>query len=123
MRKVLLVEDNSELRELVTKFLAADHVFQAGSVEDARAHIESGTAFDVAIIDFWLYEKDAISILDDIKEKLPGLPVILISGGGHGIALEITVAAAGISGYSVFLQKPFSKSELLGAIESFLTSS
>ena len=70
MRKVLLVEDNSELRELVTKFLAADHVFPADSVEDARAHIESGTAFDVAIIDFWLHEQDAISILDDINEKL-----------------------------------------------------
>jgi len=123
MRKVLLVEDNSELRELVTKFLAADHVFQAASVEDARAHIVSGTVFDFAIIDFWLHKQDAISILDDINEKLPGLPVILISGGGQGIALETTVAAAGISGFSYFLQKPFSKSELLGAIESILTSS
>ena len=120
MKTILLVDDDPEVRKIVTRFdeNSGYDVYSADSVANALASIESGKVFSAAIIDFWLGQTNAVDLLDTLNEKLPGVPVLMISGGGGNISLETTQAVGTISGVTQFLQKPFRKSELLEALEN-----
>ena len=122
MTRLLLVEDDPQLRDLYGRFLSDYEVVKSASIEDALAHLSGGDDFDAAIVDFWLGETNAIPLLDSLRERLPDAACVLISGGNETHSPEITEAAGAISGYESFLMKPFQRSDLLDALESVLQS-
>jgi two-component system phosphate regulon response regulator OmpR len=121
-KRVLLIEDDPQVRRTIVGFLQSGEfrVQEADSAEAAIKIICSGTQFDVGVVDFWLGHGNAVPLLDLIREKLPSIPLILISGGGGNLDLEATRAVGEISGVTLFLQKPFRKSELIDAIASIV---
>ncbi|MEL6883819.1 MAG: response regulator [Pseudomonadota bacterium] len=124
-KRVLLVEDDPDIRSLVSAFLSEqDH--DLTTVENVPAALEAlSTAppFDLAILDFWLGSGHAVSIMDAIRSSGRALPVVIISGGNSKMDLEATEAISAISGAVVFLQKPFRKAVLLDAVATSLQQS
>ena len=118
MKRVLLIDDDLMIITLIEKILKGyDYeLICHSSLDEAIASIHSLDALDIALVDFWLEGKNATPILDALNEKFPELPVILISGGGLGVSLETTAAIGDLSGTALFLQKPFTRKELLEAI-------
>ena len=118
MATILLIDDDPEIRELISRFLTADgyEVVVADGVNNALGLISNGAHFSAAIVDFWLGENDAVGLLDAIHAKSPGVPIVMISGGGGRFSIETTQAVGEISGVAHFLQKPFRKSELLSVL-------
>ena len=122
MSKLLLVEDNPALGDLYTKFLAEHNVSWVVSVTEALTAISSSETYDAAIINFWLGTETAIPVLEEFRSRFPIVPVILISGGSESVSPETTRAASAISGHTLFLMKPFTRSELLDAVRSVTES-
>ena len=121
-KKVLLIEDDPQVRKTIAGFLQSSefHVHEADSVEAAIRILDSGAQFDVGVVDFWLGHGNAVPLLDLIREKSADIPLVLISGGGGNLDLEATKAVGEISGITIFLQKPFRKSELIEALASLV---
>ncbi len=121
-KRVLLIEDDPQVRRTIVGFLQSGEfrVHEADSVEAATKIVCSGAQFDVGVVDFWLGHGNAVPLLDLIREKLPSIPLILISGGGGHLDLEATKAVGEISGMTLFMQKPFRKSELIEALASIV---
>jgi FixJ family two-component response regulator len=64
---------------------------------------------------------DGIEVIIALSEKMPGLPVIAISGGGK-VPKELLLVSANLLGAVTTLSKPFEVAELIAAVELALAS-
>jgi two-component system nitrogen regulation response regulator NtrX len=116
---ILVVDDEADIRELVTGLLE-DEGFSP------RAAANSDQAFKavrerlpaLVILDVWLQGStlDGIEILAELKKSHPELPVVIISG--HG-TIETAVAAIKKGAYD-FVEKPFNADRLILAVNRAL---
>src|SRR5690606_1515845 len=105
---ILLVEDNAELRELVRMFLtgAGYKVLAVGRPGEAETLWKSrGGGIDLLISDMVMPEKSGRELAQTLTATNPALKVLFISG----------YSPSGI-GEGRFLQKPFTRLELLDAV-------
>ncbi len=110
--RVLLVDDNEELREFMALNLVESQieVVEAGTAEDALARLESGK-FDVLIIDSVLEKDDGIALTQRIRATRSGrsVPILLMSTLSTSLARRMAKDA----GCNEFLTKPFGTTQLL----------
>lgn len=110
--EILIVDDERDIRELVAGVLS-DEGYEcrtAGDSESALAAIDARRP-SLVLLDVWLHGSpmDGLEVLDAIKVREPGLPVIIFSGHGN-----IDTAVAAISrGAMDFIEKPFEAERLL----------
>ncbi len=109
---ILVVDDEQDIRELVCDILQDEgfHVRQAASSDEALARLSERMPAAV-FLDIWLQgsELDGLGILEIIRERYVGIPVIMISG--HG-TVETAVSAMKLGAYD-FIEKPFKEEHLL----------
>ena len=115
MGDILIVDDERDIRELISEILK-DEGFTtrlAGNSDDAIAAIDAEPPA-LMILDIWLKDSrmDGIDILKTVKRENPDVPVVIISGHGN---IEIAVAAIKQGAYD-FIEKPFNIDQLLVVI-------
>ena len=110
--EILIVDDEADIRELVSGILN-DEGFDtrvAGESEGALAAIEARRP-SLIVLDIWLQGSrlDGLELLDVIHERHPDLPVVIISGHGN---VETAVSAIKKGAYD-FIEKPFKADRLI----------
>jgi two-component system response regulator GlrR len=117
--KILAVDDDSNLLEVLRMRLESANyeVVTALKEEDAIEAVKQQT-FDMAIIDLQLGERDGISLMKDVHQINPEIPVIILTAYG---SIESAVEAIKKGAYS-YLTKPFEPGELLLQLEKALES-
>ena len=94
MRKILVVEDEDAIREVVALNLrlAGYEVTEAASAEQALAVFSPSAGFDVAVLDIMLPGKDGMTLCRDLRAKWDG-PIVLLtsldSDMNHILSLEM----------------------------------
>jgi CheY-like chemotaxis protein len=119
--KILLVEDEPDLRVLLTRFLEREHytVSTATNGLEGFEIIKTWTP-DLVISDIQMPLGNGYTLLRHMQAlPAPPIPVIFISGYAREEALELA-NAPNLKG---FLAKPFKPKELLTLISSILKSS
>jgi CheY-like chemotaxis protein len=107
--RVLLVEDDSEVAELVEAMLQelGHTVIRAGGVDEALERLEQDAAIDLVLSDVIMPGgRSGVDLAEHLATARPGLPVVLCSGYTGG---EQGRAQAGAW---PFLSKPFSLDSL-----------
>jgi len=122
MSDILIVDDERDIRELISEILK-DEGFTtrlAGNSDDAIAAIDAVPPA-LMILDIWLKDSrmDGIDILKTVKRENPDVPVVIISGHGN---IEIAVAAIKQGAYD-FIEKPFNIEQLLVVIRRAMETS
>lgn len=113
--RVLLVEDDAELRASVAAVLRrhAYAVDEAGSVAEADERL-TVNAYDVAVFDRGLPDGDAADLLTDIRAAGQCVPVLFLSARA-----DIHDRVRGLdAGGDDYLVKPFAMEELLARLRS-----
>jgi len=103
-KKILLVEDNADLRVLIAEALADDFlVVQAGDGLEALRQMEE-LEFDLVISDIMMPNKDGVSLCNDIKKDLntSHIPVVLLTAK---TSLESKIEGVD-SGADLYFEKP-----------------
>ena len=110
--KVLIVEDDGEIRGVLRTALAAEgfEVLTAVSVSEATALLANDTP-DVVVLDLGLPDGDGAQLVRAVRSR-SAMPIIVASAR-HQEAEKIILLDAGADDY---LTKPFSVSELLARI-------
>ncbi|MBH5322593.1 nitrogen assimilation response regulator NtrX [Aurantiacibacter sediminis] len=109
---ILVVDDERDIRDLVAGVLS-DEGYEcrtAGDSESAIAMVDERRP-SLVLLDVWLHgsPRDGLEVLDDIKTREPGLPVIIFSGHGN-----VDTAVSAVSrGAMDFIEKPFEAEKLL----------
>ncbi|MEM9912082.1 MAG: response regulator [Pseudomonadota bacterium] len=123
--RLLLLEDDIQLLALYQKFLEAENftVTALATFSEGMQFIDTHDTLDLAIVDFWLDETNAASVLDKLRERFPRTPTLVVSGGNDTTSIETAHAAAQVSGALAFLQKPFERQELIRVVNDLLARS
>jgi len=110
----LLVDDDQSIRKSVGDMLARSgyEVVSAGDGESALAALNEHGSIDVVIADYRLPGMDGIQLVRQLKEQLPALPAVIMTGHGD---LECYLHAAGL-GVIRYIGKPVGLRELQGAV-------
>ena len=112
--KILVVDDDLDLRETLVELLSMDgfQIVNVNSAEEAMIHINDD--LDVILLDVNLMGMSGLELVDILREKQPGLlsRIVLISGMGS-VSLPSDV---------LFLQKPFSKRSLNEMIDRVISN-
>ena len=99
--KLLLVDDDPNWAELLRMRIqnfgeARFEVTAAHSGGKAEGLLASGD-FDVCVVDVDLGDLDGFELLSMATRQVSAIPVVLITGGGHGEELEAEAVASGAS--------------------------
>ncbi len=110
-KKVLVIEDDQDTRELTCKMLEGlGHEPSAfARPEDALEKLNSGT-FDVVLLDIMMPGMDGYAVLNKIREnpKFQSLPVVMVTAkDGDSEILE-----GYTSGADYYITKPFTTKQL-----------
>lgn len=108
MPSVLIVEDFDVIRDLLSGILSTNYECVAVASAEEGLELLDARRFDAAIADVKLPGLGGGEFLRLSREKAPGLPVIVISGGYEGRPPE-EFLDAGAFGY---LLKPFTAEEI-----------
>ncbi len=119
MPRVLIVDDDADLRRLVDIRLRMSGLETVLAPDGARAlEILSTQHVDLVILDVMLPEMDGLEVCRRIRSDLglTGLEVLMLTARVRGTDIEAGLQA----GASHYLVKPFSPRELLGRVISSL---
>ena len=115
MFRILLIDDDDSLRNVVAKSLAhAGHTIIQASNGQQGVDLARATSVDLVITDLVMPVQEGVETILFFKRERPELPVIAISGGMSNAHLYLEIAAK--MGARRVLAKPFSPQELLREI-------
>ena len=119
MEKILMIDDDVQLSELVEEFLSKNKfklIIKHNPLEGLD-YLEKNK-MDLIILDIMLPEMDGFQVLQKIRNSL-STPVIMLTARG-----EVTDRIVGLElGADDYLPKPFEPRELLARIQSILRRS
>jgi two-component system response regulator CpxR len=93
MNKVLIIDDDEELCDLVSEYLTVEG-FETTAVHDGEAGLEKALSgeYDLAILDVMMPKLNGFDVLKNLREK-SGLPVLMLTARGDDmeriVGLEI----------------------------------
>ncbi len=117
MAHLLIVEDDELLRDgLSAQLTQAGH--RITTAEDGQVALDrlGAEAFDGVVLDLGLPKVDGLSVLRQLRQRTPALPVLILTAR-DGVEDRVEGLNAGADDY---LTKPFNRDELLARLQSML---
>lgn len=118
MKKLLYIEDNEAIRDLVRLILARRNDIEMFEAETGSEGLQLAftIAPDLILVDITLPDMTGNEVLKQLREqeKTVAIPAIAISGNG------IDDTRRSSPGFDAYLEKPINITSLYTAIDSFL---
>ena len=113
MPRVLVIDDQADVRTMISIVLRINRfeIVEAATAEAGLQAFEEG-GFDLAIVDIFLQDSNGSDLIATMRERVPDLPVVAISGM---TALDFLSKSPELADV-VCLQKPFRPNDLTRAI-------
>ncbi|MEO1023071.1 MAG: response regulator [Bacteroidota bacterium] len=115
IKKVLIVEDNAQMRTYVADMLRQFHV-ETASNGQAALSILAKKSFDVVITDYMMPGMTGHELVGKIKHLKPDLPIIVLTARADSPAKRAMLRL----GIDAYITKPFVKEELLHTLQRSL---
>ena len=117
MAKILMVEDDLEITQLLEEYLA-NYSIDTLSVTLPLIALEKleGESFDLVILDLGLPQMDGLELCKIIKQKYPQIPVI-ISTARADVSDKVIAFELGADDY---IAKPYEPRELVARIQAHI---
>jgi len=124
LTRILVVDDESEIRALVSRILkqAGYEVIEAADGNEGTRLFKENLP-ELLITDIIMPEKEGIETIMELRRDFPNVKIIAISGGGKSLARDTCLRFAKGLGATRTLAKPFSRQELLDAVQEVLNPS
>jgi len=121
MAKILLIDDNSDFREMVRQMLEPEG-YEIQEATDGQNGMElfRQSPADLVLTDILMPDKDGISTMCDLKKEFRDVKIIVVSGGGDYGNAEDYLSAAKTLGALRILTKPFKRAELIAMVKEVL---
>jgi DNA-binding NtrC family response regulator len=120
MKRVLIVDDEAQMRGLLEDLLADDYqVLTASNGVEAMQRLEQDGA-ELIITDLVMPKMNGIDLVMAVHRQYPGLKIIAISGGGGITGRFDYLPVANLVGAARVIRKPFALAEMRTAVRELL---
>jgi PAS domain S-box-containing protein len=118
--RILVVEDDAAVRTVVRAMLTvAGYAVTTADNAQAAQRAASANQFDLVISDVVLSDVSGPMVVAQLREQLPGIKVLFVSGHAEGLIAQRGMLRPGTH----FLAKPFTQQVLLAKVEQILAGS
>jgi DNA-binding NtrC family response regulator len=115
--KILIVDDEPIVLDSCKRILEADgYAVVLAASADKALEAMSTEAVSLILMDIKMPGRDGMSLMREVKENWPDIPVIVMSG----YATKETVAEVSKTDAATFIAKPFTPDELQEAVRRVL---
>ena len=116
MHKVLIIDDDEELCELVSEYLGVEG-FETAVVNDGASGLEAARSgkYDLAILDVMLPKMNGFEVLKNLRTD-SSLPVLMLTARGDDMERIVGLE----SGADDYLPKPFNPRELVARLRAIM---
>ncbi|WP_375159681.1 response regulator [Bradyrhizobium sp. RDT46] len=113
MSRVLIIDDQKDVRAMVAIVLRVNH-YEVAEADSGAAGLKAFAEgpFDAAIVDIFLGDISGVDVIAALRERAPGLPIVAVSGMTALDFMEESPHLANV----ICLQKPFRPNDLLQAL-------
>lgn len=117
-KPVMVIDDDDGILRMITRMLAETD-YHCLPFSDAQAALDSlgRQAVHLIITDIIMPGMEGIEVILNLRAMFPNLPIIAMSGGGRTDRADVLHLARQLGATKV-LPKPFTRAELLAAIDS-----
>jgi two-component system, OmpR family, phosphate regulon response regulator OmpR len=117
MKKILVVDDDLRLRDLLNRYLS-ENQFEVALASDAPSmnRVLQKSAFDLIVLDLMMPGEDGLSIVRRLRGARDQTPIIMLTAKGEDIDRIVGLEV----GADDYLAKPFNPRELLARIHAVL---
>ena len=122
MAKILVIDDEDQLRDLLQKLLTRDG-HEICIAHDGKEGIANFHQFnpDLVITDIIMPNIDGIEVITELHQSNSNLPIIVISGGRRSMAAGFNLDSVEMLGVRGILQKPFTYQQLQEVVKLALS--
>jgi DNA-binding response OmpR family regulator len=119
MARILVIDDQADIRTVISLALRVKG-FEVVCAADGGAGLREfdGSTFDLVIVDIFMDGMHGGDVIDILRGRVPGLPIIAISGMAVLDYLSADLGSASL----ICLQKPFRPTQLIAAVQLLLES-
>lgn len=116
MSKVLIIDDDEELCELVSEYLGVEG-FETSVVNDGASGLEAARSgkYDMAILDVMLPKMNGFEVLKNLRTD-SRLPVLMLTARGDDMERIVGLE----TGADDYLPKPFNPRELVARLRAIM---
>ena len=117
-KSVLVIDDDHGILRMIERMLAGTD-YHCLTFDDAQTALEtlSHQAVHLIITDIIMPGMEGIEVILNLRAMFPKLPIIAMSGGGRSDRADVLHLAQQL-GASRIVPKPFTRAELLTAIDT-----
>ena len=117
--RILVVDDDALVRELeATLMRRAGHQVDIAPDAEAGWHALRANDYDLLLTDYQMPHMSGLDLIRQIRAAHMAIPVVMVSGSLE--SLDIALLSGSPLNIHAFVQKPFTSSQLLGAVNSAL---
>src|SRR5436190_4312482 len=115
--KFFVVENHQDTLDAIKMFLEAQgHTVEVAPDMKSALKLAPQAKFDVMISDIGLPDGDGWKLMKQLREEIPGLKAIAMSGYG----MRADLAKSEAAGYAAHIVKPFGPMELDAALKKVM---
>lgn len=120
MQTVLIIEDDYNILLMIKRMLEP-FGFEISLASNGQEGLEMFHKLDVDLVitDIIMPEKEGLEIIREMRRVRPDLKIIAMSGGGK-ISADNYLETARIFGASKILEKPFTRNQIVSAVQDIL---
>lgn len=121
MSAVLLVEDSSTMRKIISRSLRqaglpVDVILEAGDGYEGLQQLTDGTTVDLILSDINMPNMDGLDFVRAVREQGYQMPIVMLTTeGGEDVIKEAISRGANAS-----IKKPFTPEQLKDYLQSYL---
>ncbi|MDH3198698.1 MAG: response regulator [Candidatus Krumholzibacteria bacterium] len=120
MAKILIIDDDAGVRDVMSRALARDG-HEVATAADGNEGLSAARREppDLVITDIFMPEREGLDTIMELRKLRPELPIMAISGGGH-FATGDYLRVARDMGAAITLSKPINLRRLSEAVNTLL---
>ncbi len=123
MTKILIVEDDQLLLQTFSNMLKHEgfEVVSTTHLDWAMDYLHDGNLVDLLLLDIWLDGQPSFELIDVALKTQPSPSIVVMSGGGGSMSIEVASSLARMKGISAFIQKPVERVALVEHLRQSLS--
>ena len=122
MARILVIDDDADVRRVIRRTLESDG-HQVDEAADGKAGMKRfrEQPADLVVTDLFMPEQEGLETIRELRRTYQDVKILVVTGSAPGGPLDFRAHATAL-GARAALSKPFTREELLGAVNDALTA-